>query len=210
MGIFQNMARKLLYFPQMNGIGKLEPGGRTEPVADQVCPSTTLRFWKPIHPVKMPVVLNDKPAKPIASLHPKPFAPVPAPPLSVLVVEDNRINRLMTLRMLQHFGHTADAVHNGEECLEALAGKPYDLVLMDLQMPVMDGLTAAREIRRRQRTQTAAPTPYICALTANVMAKDRAGCQAAGMDDFITKPMHLKDLEKVVTRLAENQSAAPQ
>jgi len=129
-------------------------------------------------------------------------------PLSVLVVEDNRINRLMTLRMLQHFGHAADVVHNGRECLEALDGKAYDLVLMDLQMPVMDGLTAAREIRRRHSHRSATPPPYICALTANVMAEDRAGCLAAGMDDFLTKPMHLEDLKRVVTQVAGKQPTA--
>jgi CheY-like chemotaxis protein len=193
----------------MNGIGKLRPGGRTGPEGDQNRPVTTLRICKLMEPVRTPAALNDKPAQMTPSINAEPVSATPRHPLSILVVEDNRINRLMTLRMLQHFGHAADAVHNGRECLEALDGKAYDLVLMDLQMPVMDGLTAAREIRGRHHHRSAVPPPYICALTANVMAKDRAGCLAAGMDDFLTKPMHLEDLEKVVTRVAEKQPMAP-
>jgi CheY-like chemotaxis protein len=134
------------------------------------------------------------------------MAPVHASvyPLTILVVEDNRINRVLTMKMLNHLGYTADAVNNGRECMQAMAQKTYNLYLMDLQMPVMDGFTAAREIRRWHAVKPVKPSPYICALTANVMPKDREECLAAGMDDFLTKPLRLEALKIVVTRVAEN------
>jgi len=147
-----------------------------------------------------------KPAKPLPSINVEQLAatPVPVCPLSILVIEDNRVNRVLTLKMLHYLGYTADAVNNGRECVEALARKTYHLFLMDLQMPVMDGFTAAREIRRWNQIKPATPPPYICALTANVMSKDRQECVAAGMDDFLTKPLRLEALKIVVTRVAEN------
>ena len=150
--------------------------------------------------------MNKKPAKPLPSINVEQLAAAPAPvyPLSILVVEDNRVNRVLTLKMLHYLGYTADAVTNGRECMEALARKTYQLFLMDLQMPVMDGFTAAREIRRWNQIKPATPAPFICALTANAMAKDRQECLAAGMDDFLTKPLRLEALKIVVTRVAEN------
>jgi len=125
-------------------------------------------------------------------------------PLSILVVEDNRINRVLTMKMLSHLGYAADAVINGRDCMQAMALKAYDLYLMDLQMPVMDGFTAAREIRRWHHVKPVNPPPYICALTANVLTKDREECLSAGMDDFLAKPLRMEALKVVVTRVAEN------
>ncbi len=155
--------------------------------------------------------MHKKPAKPIPAINAEQLAaaPVPAYPLAILVVEDNRVNRVLTLKMLAHLGYTADAVNNGRECVEALARKTYHLFLMDLQMPVMDGFTAAREIRRWNQIKPATPAPYICALTANVMIKDRQECLAAGMDDFLTKPLRLDALKIVVTRVAETLKNLP-
>jgi len=163
-------------------------------------------FWKPVKPFVSPFPMNKKPAKPLPSINVEQLAAAPAPvyPLSILVVEDNRVNRVLTLKMLHYLGYTADAVTNGRECMEALARKTYQLFLMDLQMPVMDGFTAAREIRRWNQIKPATPAPFICALTANAMAKDRQECLAAGMDDFLTKPLRLEALKIVVTRVAEN------
>ena len=168
--------------------------------------TTFMTFWKPVKPFVSPFTMNKKPAKPVAAINVEQLAatPVPAYPLSILVVEDNRVNRMLTLRMLHHLGYAADAVNNGRECVEALARKTYNLFLMDLQMPVMDGFTAAREIRRWNQVQPATPPPFICALTANVMSKDRQESLAAGMDDFLTKPLRLEALRNVVTRVAEN------
>jgi CheY-like chemotaxis protein len=210
---FKELALKLLISVQMIESIKFMSAEQTErPVEDPARRSPTMSFWRPMKPFVAPFVMNKKSARPVPPINAEQLAAaVPAPsvyPLSILVVEDNRINRMLTLKMLNHFGYTADAVNNGRECMEALAGKAYHLFLMDLQMPVMDGFTAAREIRRWNQVKPATPPPYICALTANVMAKDRAECLAAGMDDFLTKPLRLEALKVVVTRVAETLKAA--
>ena len=163
-------------------------------------------FWNPVKPFIAPFLMNKKFIPPERSANIEQMAPanVAVYPLSILVVEDNRINRVLTMKMLTHLGYAADAVVNGQECMQAMALKNYDLYLMDLQMPVMDGFTTAREIRRWHRINPVNPPPYICALTANVMAKDREECLAAGMDDFVAKPLRLETLRIVVTRVAES------
>jgi CheY-like chemotaxis protein len=164
------------------------------------------RFWKPGQPLIAPFMMNQNPMKSLPPIHleqPKPVLTA-VYPLAILVVEDNRINRLLVMKMLNHLGYEADAVVNGRECLQALAMKSYDLYLMDLQMPVMDGFFTTREIRRWHQLKPVNPPPYICALTANVLPKDREDSLAAGMDDFLTKPLRLEALKIVVTRVAEN------
>jgi len=118
-------------------------------------------------------------------------------PLSILVAEDNLVNQKIALRFLEHLGYRADAVANGLECLRALEARPYDLVLMDIQMPEMDGFDAAREIRATFPQQN---QPRIIALTANALQGDREACLAAGMDDFITKPVKIKELAASIQR----------
>jgi len=118
--------------------------------------------------------------------------------LRILLVEDIEVNRVLTLRMLGVLGFSADSVSNGRECLDVLKHKTYDLILMDLHMPEMDGFTAAREIRRLGRFNRAAPRPYICALTANVMNKDREASTEAEMDAFMTKPLRMDTLRAVL------------
>ena len=97
----------------------------------------------------------------------------------------------------ERLGYRADAVTNGLESLRALEGRPYDLVLMDLQMPEMDGFEAAREIRA---TLPANRQPRIIALTANALQGDREACLAAGMDDYITKPVKMQDIAASIQR----------
>jgi PAS domain S-box-containing protein len=144
----------------------------------------------------------------------------PAEGLRILMAEDNRINVLLATNLLTKMGHRVDTVGDGKEALEALARAPYDLVLMDVHMPEMDGLEATRRIRRAEgstrgkRSRPGLRTPIV-ALTANAMEGDRQVCLDAGMDDFLTKPLDLEALRTILKRYspagyagAANNSAA--
>jgi len=113
----------------------------------------------------------------------------------VLVVEDNIINQRIAARLLQNLGCTVDVVANGREAVEMIGSIPYDLVLMDVQMPEMDGFAATAEVRRGHGPQTSLP---IVAMTANAMAGDRERCLEAGMNDYVSKPVHPEDLQRVL------------
>jgi len=134
--------------------------------------------------------------------------PAPAPPPAfharVLVADDNPVNQQLTLALLRRAGHTAEAVSNGEEAVEAVSSRSYDLVLMDVQMPVMDGLTATRVIRRLSGAAARIP---IIALTANAMQGDDAVCLDAGMDDYLSKPINARKLAESVVRWARRPPA---
>ncbi|MBZ9559619.1 MULTISPECIES: ATP-binding protein [unclassified Modicisalibacter] len=114
----------------------------------------------------------------------------------LLIVEDNPVNQALTQAMLEYLGQSADIVDNGEAALVALAQTPYDLVLMDIQMPRLDGLETTRRWRARE-TGTRLP---IVAVTANVMPADRQHCLEAGMDDMICKPFTRADLRRLLGR----------
>ena len=117
----------------------------------------------------------------------------------VLLAEDNPVNQRLTLRQLKKLGFQADAVANGREVLQAMAQVPYDIILMDCQMPEMDGYETSRAIRRNA-DGSAGPAPYIVALTANAMLGDRDKCLGSGMNDYLPKPLDLADLEGVLER----------
>jgi CheY-like chemotaxis protein len=112
-------------------------------------------------------------------------------PLRLLLAEDNTTNQKLALRLLSRMGYRADVAGNGLEALEALERQTYDVVLMDVQMPDMDGLEATRRLRERWAT---ADVPYVIAMTANAMEGDREMCLAAGMNDYISKPIRVESL----------------
>ena len=114
----------------------------------------------------------------------------------ILLAEDNMVNQRVGLLFLDRLGHRADVAGNGKEVLEALERAPYDLILMDVRMPEMDGLEATRRIRAR----TDLVQPWIVAMTASAFAEDRDACTDAGMDDFVAKPVRLEDLEAALDR----------
>ncbi len=115
-------------------------------------------------------------------------------PLRILLAEDHPVNRQVTAGLLAHLGYTADLASHGLEALAALESRSYDVVLMDVQMPEMDGL----EVTRRVRGQAAGRQPKIIALTAHAMAGDRERCLAAGMDGYLSKPVQIAELEAVL------------
>jgi signal transduction histidine kinase/DNA-binding NarL/FixJ family response regulator len=117
----------------------------------------------------------------------------------ILLVEDNAVNREVALGMLENLGCMTDAAENGRSAIEAIGSTTYDVVLMDCQMPVMDGLTATGEIRRREQRSGPSRVPII-ALTANAMEGDRERCLAAGMDDFLSKPFTQGQLATLLRR----------
>jgi len=119
-------------------------------------------------------------------------------PLRILVAEDNVVNQKLALRLLQQMGYRADLASNGIEAIESVERQTYDVILMDVQMPEMDGLEAARRINARWNSDR----PRIVAMTANAMQGDREMCIAAGMDDYLTKPIR-------VERLVEALVSAP-
>ena len=126
-------------------------------------------------------------------------------PLRILIAEDNLVNQKLALKLLERHGYAADVVSNGLEAVEAVEGEGYDLVLMDVQMPEIDGLEATRRIRG---SRPRGSKPWIVALTANAMADDRALCLAAGMDDYLSKPIRVEELVAALTRGAEAIGAA--
>ncbi len=132
----------------------------------------------------------------------------PAAPGSgrVLVAEDNPINQKVAVRLLERAGFQVDIANNGREAVEAWERRRYDLILMDCQMPEMDGFEATAYIRSREGNGTRTP---ICALTAHAMKSDAEKCLAAGMDGYLSKPVNGAKLTEVVTRLIQTASQAP-
>ena len=125
--------------------------------------------------------------------------------LTVLVAEDNPVNQKVVVKMLTRLGHRTDVASTGREAVDAWSRKPYDLVLMDCQMPDLDGLEATAQIRQRESGRRHTP---IIALTANASTADRERCLAAGMDGFLAKPLKLETLADALTAWKTVQNGA--
>ncbi|MDQ5769254.1 response regulator [Thiothrix subterranea] len=139
--------------------------------------------------------------------HVKPTAPV-APQallraervLSILLAEDNAVNRMLAVRLLNKAGHHVKVAENGRDAVQAWENNHPDVILMDVQMPIMDGLEATTLIRAQEHAQQLPHTPIV-ALTANAMSSDREQCLNSGMDDFLSKPFNVQDLLDVLMRV---------
>jgi CheY-like chemotaxis protein len=124
-------------------------------------------------------------------------------PLRILLAEDNVVNQKLAMRILQQMGYRADLASNGIEAIESVRRQIYDVVLMDVQMPEMDGLDAARAICAKWSPRE---RPRIIAMTANAMQGDRDMCLAAGMDDYLTKPIRVERLVEALNLVSARAS----
>ena len=152
---------------------------------------------------------SDEPFESSATATAAEFDPAESPPrsLAILLAEDNPVNQQLARRLLEKRGHRVTVVGNGAEALAAHEENRYDVILMDIQMPTMDGLEASKRIRKREHA-TGAHTPIV-AMTAHALAKDRQLCAAAGMDDYIAKPINQQVLYRTVERHAAPQASLP-
>jgi CheY-like chemotaxis protein len=152
-----------------------------------------LTAWQSTPAKTRPASKNLPPSSPLAGCH-----------AHILLAEDNITNQQVALGLLRKFGLRADAVANGAEAVTALQQIPYDLILMDVQMPRMDGLEATRRIRAAGGPNSATP---IVALTADIFPETRERCAAAGVQDFLTKPVDTAELAACLQRLVPPQAA---
>ncbi len=158
--------------------------------------TATIPFpFRPVEPRGMP----DRPAEPESAVE---LAPQPRGDRTLLLVEDNSTNQKVGLAILSRLGYAADLATNGTEALAQTAGKRYAAILMDCQMPVMDGYAATEELRRREGADHRTP---VIALTASAMAADRDRCLDAGMDDHLSKPLRVADLAATLSYWLDGQ-----
>ena len=123
--------------------------------------------------------------------------------MRILLAEDNVVNQKLAMRILQQMGYRADLASNGIEAIESVRRQMYDVVLMDVQMPEMDGLDATRAICAKWSPRE---RPRIIAMTANAMQGDRDMCLAAGMDDYLTKPIRVERLVEALNQVSARAS----
>ncbi len=131
-------------------------------------------------------------------------------PMRILVVDDNTINQRVAVRILQQLGYQPEVAGNGREALDALDGKPFDFILMDVMMPELDGLEATRLLRKRQTNpayKNYQSRIVVVAVTAHAMQGDREKCLAAGMDDYLSKPVRPKDVREMIERWGGKMAA---
>ncbi len=182
--------------PETLALVLLSSIGQREPAVAQL--GRTAYVTKPLKPAQLLATLTElwghAPAKADQPVSPRvAYDPLMAErlPYRILLAEDNPVNQKLAARLLSQLGYRVDVVGDGEEVLQSLARQRYDLVLMDVQMPQLDGLETTRRIRQEG---SASQQPWIVAMTARAMAGDREECLAAGMNDYISKPIHMADL----------------
>lgn len=163
------------------------------------------QLHKPLKPLQLQkVLLNIFAAQPHANQNGRDAVPTIDPqmsqkhPLRILLAEDNVINQRVALRILGRLGYKADVAANGAEALACLQHQAYDVVLMDVQMPEMDGITATQQIRE---AWSADRQPWIVAMTANALAGDREKYLNQGMNDYVAKPVRIEDLIQALYRI---------
>jgi CheY-like chemotaxis protein len=122
------------------------------------------------------------------------------PPMSILIAEDNMINQKLIVRILKNFGQEVDVTTNGKEALQAVHQKKYDIVLMDVQMPEMDGNEATQRIRKEVPHEN---QPVIIAMTAHALQGDREKCLEAGMNDYMSKPILIDEVRRMIQKWYE-------
>jgi CheY-like chemotaxis protein len=132
--------------------------------------------------------------------------PAASQALRILLAEDNPVNQKVTVRALERRGHTVLLAQNGHEAVKLASREPFDLILMDIQMPEMDGYEATAAIREMER-RAGSHTPIV-AMTAHAMQSDQDRCRAAGMDDYISKPIHLNELIQKVEQFSAHRLAS--
>jgi CheY-like chemotaxis protein len=184
----------------MTAIGsRVESTGGTFSITKPVRPAQLrAALVQAVSGVRAPVVRTSTPTAPVGTKLAERL------PLRVLLVDDNAINQKVASRLLQQFGYVPEIAGSGLEAIRALEQKPFDLILMDVQMPEIDGLEATRRIRLRQ--QEPEPHPHfkapivIIAMTASAMQGDREKCLAAGMDDYVSKPVRVEALHAAIER----------
>jgi PAS domain S-box-containing protein len=188
------IAERLNRCKQLPFIALIAPGQKVPPNLFQAV------LVKPLKPAKLFSALQDALEKRDAS------EPIETPetekcqgPLRILLAEDSLSNQKVTLEMMKKLGYRADAVVNGQEVLEALERQPYDIIFMDVKMPVMNGIEATRKIRERWPKSG----PKIIAVTAYALASDKEKCLSAGMDGCIPKPVQKEDLAKVLENMVK-------
>jgi CheY-like chemotaxis protein len=185
----------------LNSIASPAPDGRRDPSAANA-PFHRI-VAKPVRPAALleacAAALEKAAAPPAASEAVAPEGDRATSPAvgRILLAEDNRVNQKVALKLLERLGYAADVAENGREVVAALAKRRYDIVLMDVQMPEMDGLEATRRVRGDLPEES---QPRIIAMTANATQEDRAACLAAGMDDFLSKPVAAAQLAAALER----------
>ncbi len=166
---------------------------------------STFHFTLPFAPFSRAVAVSPAPGTELQSGPKIPALAHRLPPMKILVVEDYPTNQTLAMTLLARWGHRPALAENGREALEALAAHAFDLVLMDMQMPLMDGLEATRRFRA---TESGARTPIV-AMTANAMEGDREKCLAAGMDDYLSKPIKAAQLHAMLERYSPAGKTEP-